>query len=109
MCWEDVRIARQVTQAETRGVVVAGTATKISDQDDTRFSIIIGPPDLGNVYISTVRPSAVGQGVKMGIASNPLTLTLAEYASMVTGELWAISDAPPSTVGVIDNSLLEKS
>jgi hypothetical protein len=105
MCYQDVLLGA-ATDVGERAVTITNSGTdSLVGGDPRRSLLIIGPPDTGEVWLSTSNSPAVGVGFHINANDPPLVLDVQTYGQLVRKGWSAVSSVAASKLSVYEGAI----
>lgn len=108
MCMEDVKLGRE-TQPVYTTVTAGTTAAQLVEGSGARWSLVIGPPSSGVIWVLPGYTVKAGQGFCLASGDPPLRFEVSDDGQMVMEPWFVIADAGAPIVPVVATRLLRGS
>jgi hypothetical protein len=100
MCIQDVALMKYTKSYQESVAVLAASQVDLVAADSNRWSIIIPPPDTGDLLLSINNEDSVTVGIRIFNGANPFVLTRAIHGNLVGKRIRACTPGGNETVTV---------
>ena len=105
MCCEDVAIDWE-KKGEAETILLSGASQELVGPDKFRYSLLIGQPDVGTVWVSIDTAAVAGGGILMTPAMPPIILCRSDLGSAIGKGFYCIGAGGATKITVIECLLL---